>query len=57
MHAADASSPVSLTRDRLVELIRESGCIPVERDALYNVIEIFEEARSGKASGNGRLDI
>ena len=35
MHAAEAVSPVSLTRDRLVELIRESGCVPVERDALY----------------------
>ena len=35
MHAADAVSPASLTRDRLVELIRESGCVPVERDALY----------------------
>jgi len=42
MHAAEAASPVSLTRGRLVELIRESGCIPVERDALYHVIEVYE---------------
>ncbi len=42
MHAAEASSPVSLTRDRLVEMIRESGCVPVERDALYSVIEVYE---------------
>ena len=42
MHAADAASPVSLTRDRLVELIRESGCVPVERDALYRTIQIYD---------------
>ena len=41
MHAADAASPVSLTRDRLVELIRESGCTPVERDALYRTIHVY----------------
>jgi aminodeoxyfutalosine synthase len=40
MHAADAASPVSLTRQRLVELIRETGCTPVERDALYRTIQI-----------------
>ena len=49
MHAAEAGSPVSLTRDRLVELIRESGCTPVERDALYQEIPrsgISESART-----------
>lgn len=43
MHAADAASPVSLTRDRLVELILESGCTPVERDALYHTLTIFDD--------------
>ena len=43
MHAADAASPVSLTRGRLVELIRESGCTPVERDALYRTIQIYND--------------
>ena len=45
MHAADAASPVSLTRDRLVELIRQTGCTPVERDALYRTIHIYDDAR------------
>ena len=40
MHAADASSPVTLTRGRLIDLIREAGCTPVERDALYHTIQI-----------------
>src|SRR3989338_6508911 len=40
MHAADAASPVSLTRDHLVELIREAGCTPEERDALYRTFQV-----------------
>ncbi len=43
MHAADAASPVSLTRGRLVELIREAGCVPVERDALYHTIHVYDD--------------
>lgn len=43
MHAADAASPASLTRDRLIELIRGSGCIPVERDALYATLQVHDE--------------
>ncbi len=43
MHAAEASSPVSLTRDHLVELIQEAGCVPVERDALYRTIEVYDQ--------------
>lgn len=36
MHAARAQTPVGMARERLVRLIREAGCRPVERDALYN---------------------
>jgi len=43
MHAAEAGSPVSLTRGRLVELIREAGCVPVERDALYRTLQVYDE--------------
>jgi aminodeoxyfutalosine synthase len=43
MHAADAASPVSLTRGRLVELIRESGCTPVERDTIYRTIQVYDD--------------
>ena len=43
MHAADAASPVRLTRGRLVELIRESGCVPVERDALYRTLQVYDD--------------
>ena len=44
MHAADAHSPITLSRQRLIQLIREAGCLPVERDALYNAIHIYEES-------------
>lgn len=42
MHAADAATPVQLTRERLLQLIREAGCTPVERDALYNVVQVHD---------------
>jgi len=41
-HAALASSPLGLARERLIDMIREAGRIPVERDALYNVIRVHE---------------
>ncbi len=35
-HAAGATSPMGLSRHRMVEMIERAGRIPVERDALYN---------------------
>jgi len=40
-HAADARSPAHNTRSRLVRLIRDAGKVPVERDALYNVLHVY----------------
>ena len=45
MHAAQASSPTQMARERLIRLIRESGRVPVERDCLYNVVEDFQTVR------------
>lgn len=42
MHDAGATSPVAMTRDHLIELIKEAGCIPVERDALYRTLQIYD---------------
>jgi aminodeoxyfutalosine synthase len=39
MHAAGAKSPSGLLCERLEALIREAGCVPVARDAFYNVRE------------------
>ncbi|MCE2464051.1 MAG: aminofutalosine synthase MqnE [Dehalococcoidia bacterium] len=41
-HAAKAASPAGLARNRVVQLIREAQKIPVERDALYNVVHVYE---------------
>jgi aminodeoxyfutalosine synthase len=43
MHAAQAATPVGMARERLVRLIREAGCTPVERDALYNDVKVYAE--------------
>ena len=40
-HAALAESPVGVARDRLLHLIREAGKLPVERDAVYNVVRRY----------------
>ena len=41
-HAAKAASPAGLARERMVNLIRDAGKVPVERDALYNTIRVYE---------------
>ena len=43
MHAAQASSPLQMARERLVNLIREAHRTPVERDALYNEVRRFDK--------------
>ena len=40
-HYAQAKSAVGLARDKLVEMIREAGKTPAERDALYNVVRVY----------------
>ncbi len=40
-HAAKAESPAGLAREQLLRMIRDAGKIPVERDALYNVIKVW----------------
>lgn len=46
MHSAGAPTPAGLVRDRLVDLIQEAGCIPVERDALYRELYVHDRASS-----------
>ncbi len=40
-HAAGAKSPLGLAKEYMVGSIKNAGFIPVERDALYNEIEVF----------------
>ena len=43
MHAANANSPGGLAREKMIYLIKEAKKIPVERDALYNNIKIYND--------------
>lgn len=43
-HAALASSPLALARDKMVSLIREAGRVAAERDALYNILHVYDDA-------------
>ncbi len=40
-HMAGAETPAGVAREQLFRMIRDAGKIPVERDALYNVIEVW----------------
>jgi aminodeoxyfutalosine synthase len=46
-HAAQAKSPLGLAEESIVEIIREAGKTPIQRDALYRVVK--EYARRERA--------
>ena len=41
-HAAKAASPLGLARERMINLITDAQKVPVERDALYNPVHVYE---------------
>jgi len=41
-HAAGATSPSGMARQRIVEMVKNAGFVPVERDALYNELKVYE---------------
>ncbi|MCL5292362.1 MAG: aminofutalosine synthase MqnE [Actinobacteria bacterium] len=43
-HAAGADTDEAIERDELVEIIKDAGRIPVERDTLYRVVRIYDGA-------------
>ncbi|HEV8673697.1 MAG TPA: CofH family radical SAM protein [Methylomirabilota bacterium] len=40
-HAAKAESPAGLAREQILRMIRDAGKVPVERDALYNIVQVW----------------
>jgi aminodeoxyfutalosine synthase len=40
-HDAGADSPQQLSKDQLVALIRKAGKLPVERDTLYQELQVY----------------
>lgn len=49
-HAAGATSPLGLSRQKLVRLIQAAQRVPVERDALYNELRVWSKEPSRVAS-------
>lgn len=40
-HMAGATTPAGVAREQLLRMIRDAGKVPVERDALYNVVQVW----------------
>ena len=40
-HMAGAQTPAGLAREQLFRMIKDAGKVPVERDALYNVVQVW----------------
>jgi len=49
-HSAGSRTPMALSRDELIRLIREAGRVPVERDTTYGVIEELPRADRPEAA-------
>jgi aminodeoxyfutalosine synthase len=47
-HDAGAVSPMTLAKERIIRLIRDAGKIPVERDAYYNPLHVYQQRVVGK---------
>lgn len=50
-HAAGGDTSQGLVRDELLHLIRAAGRVPVERDTLYNVIQLGDRRQESGESG------
>jgi len=49
-HEAGAATPMWLSYDQIIELVRGAGKEPVERDSLYQTVRTFENWVPGRAS-------
>ena len=43
-HLSGAETPAGLAREQLFRMIRDAGKIPVERDALYSIVKVWDQA-------------
>jgi aminodeoxyfutalosine synthase len=42
-HAAGATSPLGLSRQKMVDMIQKAGRVPVERNAYYDELKVYDE--------------
>jgi aminodeoxyfutalosine synthase len=47
-HDAGAITPMQLTKDKIIKIIRDAGKIPVERDIYYNPLNLYTSDVVGK---------
>ena len=47
-HDAGAITPMQLTKEKIIKIIRDAGKIPVERDVFYNPLNVFSPGVIGK---------
>ncbi|MCX6143822.1 MAG: aminofutalosine synthase MqnE [Ignavibacteriales bacterium] len=47
-HDAGAITPMQLTKEKIIKIIRDAGKIPVERDVFYNPLNVFSPGVVGK---------
>ena len=47
-HDAGAITPMQLTKDKIIKIIRDAGKIPVERDVYYNPLNLYTTDVVGK---------
>jgi aminodeoxyfutalosine synthase len=49
-HMAGAQTPAGLAREQLFRIIRDAGKLPVERDALYRVVRVWDDDAIAEAA-------
>ncbi len=54
-HMAGATTPEALSKDDLVDMISETGHVPVERDTLYRVVKRYAEEAEAPAWDAGPI--
>ncbi|TAK61622.1 MAG: aminofutalosine synthase MqnE [Bacteroidetes bacterium] len=47
-HDAGATSPMELTKEHIIKIIKDAGKIPVERDVYYNPLNVYSDHVIGK---------
>jgi hypothetical protein len=47
-HDAGAITPMQLTKEKIIKIIRDAGKIPVERDVYYNPLNVYTSDVVGK---------
>jgi len=54
-HMAGATTPEALSQQALVDMIVETGHVPVERDTLYRVVEMYGDEATSAAWDAGAI--